>query len=90
MEKQIEKFLKNEIKEKGGECFKFVSPGNSGVPDRIAILPGGHIYFIELKSEGKKPRPLQLKTLERLKHLGCEVYVFDNKEDINKWIEALK
>ena len=43
LEKDIEKFLNDNIKKLGGRSYKFVSPGNSGVPDRIIFLPGGKI-----------------------------------------------
>lgn len=31
--------------------MKFVSPGNDGVPDRIVVLPGGRVIFVELKAQ---------------------------------------
>ena len=51
LEKEIEAWLNKKIKELGGLSFKFVSPNNPGVPDRIYILPGGRVYFVELKTE---------------------------------------
>lgn len=51
LEKEIEAWLNKKIKELGGLSFKFVSPNNPGVPDRIYIFPGGHVYFVELKTE---------------------------------------
>lgn len=58
-EKEVEAFLKNEIRKLGGLLLKFVSPGNDGVPDRIAIMPDGRVWFIEFKAEGGDLRPLQ-------------------------------
>lgn len=55
LEKDIEKFLNDNIKKLGGRSYKFVSPGNSGVPDRIIFLPGGRIYFVELKTKKRSP-----------------------------------
>ena len=51
-ERDIEKWLREKIQQLGGVAMKFTSPGNDGVPDRIAILPGGQVWFKELKKEG--------------------------------------
>jgi hypothetical protein len=61
---------------------KFVSPGLDGMPDRIVLLPGGRIAFVEVKAPGKKPRPLQLARHKLLRDLGFKVYVLDNIEGI--------
>ena len=56
LEKQIEARLRKRVNEMGGLFYKFVSPGNDGVPDRIAVLPGGRVWFIELKpTEAEHP-----------------------------------
>ena len=52
-EKQIEHRLAEAVRKRGGLCVKWVSPGLDGVPDRIVLLPGKHIAFIELKAPGK-------------------------------------
>ena len=51
LEKQIERKLVREVKNLGGVAYKFISPGSSGVPDRIVILPGENPIFVELKTE---------------------------------------
>ena len=53
MEKEsaIERYLVRKVKEHGGLCYKFVSPGNPGVPDRLVILPDGRVIFVELKTD---------------------------------------
>lgn len=81
-EKIIENKLKNTIKEKGGLCLKFVSPGFDGVPDRIILLPGGIIAFAELKAPGKKLHPLQERRKRQLESLGFSVFCIDNTECI--------
>ena len=55
-ENAVERTLRNEIKRQGGWCLKFVSPGTAGVPDRICLLPGRVIAFVELKAPGKAVR----------------------------------
>ena len=46
LEKQIEQALLRRVKELGGMCEKFTSPGRRAVPDRIVTLPGGQIIFV--------------------------------------------
>lgn len=71
----------------GGIAYKFVSPGNTGVPDRLVLFPRGRIAFVELKAPGKKPTALQLLQQRRIKDLGFEVLVIDNKADVDKFIQ---
>ena len=78
LEKAIERTLVQAVKARGGICPKFVSPGTDGMPDRIVLLPGGHIGFVEVKAPGKKPRPLQLARHSLLRELGYRVYVLDD------------
>ena len=82
LEKQIERKLVNTVKAAGGLCPKFVSPGMDGMPDRLILMPGGRLAFVELKAPGKKPRPLQLHRHDQLRDLGFEVFVLDRQEDI--------
>lgn len=78
-ENLIEKHLVAEVKKAGGVAFKFVSPARRSVPDRIVLLPGGRIVFVECKAPGKPPRPDQLREHERLRKLGFTVVVLDSK-----------
>lgn len=89
-ESKIEKRLKKEIELIGGKALKFVSPGMSGVPDRIILLPHGRIVFIELKAPGKKPRPIQIKRIKEIKELGFDVRVIDSIEDVLKFVKEMK
>lgn len=73
-EKEIEEKLRIGIKEIGGLCLKWVSPGYTGVPDRIILLPGGVIRFAELKAPGKKERKRQEVVQGILRSLGFVVY----------------
>ncbi|MBQ3138071.1 MAG: VRR-NUC domain-containing protein [Ruminococcus sp.] len=85
-EKNIEISLRDAVKAKGGLCWKFVSPGTVGVPDRIILMPKGQIVFVETKATGEKPRKIQLKRHRQLKALGFHVYVLDDKEKITELI----
>jgi len=81
LEKEIEKALVKRVKELGGLCEKFTSPGRRSVPDRIVTLPGGRIIFVECKAPGKKPTELQLRDHERRRNLGCEVIIINDMDD---------
>ena len=72
-ERDIEKWLRRQVERLGGLAFKFTSPGNDGVPDRLAVLPGGTIYFIELKTDRGRLTPIQVWQQDRLRQLGCQV-----------------
>ncbi len=81
LEKTIEQALVKRVKELGGMAEKFVSPGRRSVPDRLVTLPGNVIIFVELKSEGKHPTPLQELDHERRRALGCDVRVINTLEE---------
>lgn len=85
-EKDIEAYLRKRVAEIGGKAFKFVSPGNNGVPDRLVCLPGGKILFAELKAPGKKPTALQEKQMSDLEKLGFECWIVDSKEKSDYFI----
>ena len=85
-EKQIEQKLMKAVRSAGGIAPKLVSPGFDGMPDRMVLLPGGHIGFVEVKAPGKKPRQLQLSRHRLLHLLGFKVYVIDRAEQIEKII----
>lgn len=90
LEKDIEKKLVNGVRQLGGKAFKWVSPGNTGVPDRIVILPKGRIIFVELKTETGTVRPVQKNMISFLRNLGCDVRVLKGIEEVNKFLEGIK
>jgi hypothetical protein len=89
-ESVVEAYLRDQVKQAGGRAYKFVSPGNDGVPDRLVCFPGGQAYFVELKAPGKNPRPLQVIQIKRLRDLGFSVYVIDCKESVDKLLNHLQ
>ena len=89
-EKQIENKLASEVKKAGGIALKFVSPSFDGMPDRLVLIPDGHIAFVELKAPGKKPRPLQLARHRLLRSMGFRVYVIDRMEQIGGMLNELR
>ena len=90
IEKKIEKKLVSEAKKAGGLAPKFVSPGWDGVPDRMVLLPDRKIGFVELKSPGKKMRPLQVRRKKQLESLGFKVWCVDSEEQIGGVIDAIR
>ena len=89
-EKFIEKKLVDAVKHAGGLAPKFFIPGLNGVPDRIILLPEGHMAFVELKAPGKKMRPLQMRRKKQLEHLGYQVYCIDEIEKIGDVIHEIQ
>lgn len=88
-EKTIENKLKTAVKEKGGLCLKFTSPGFDGVPDRIILMPGCKVAFAEIKAPGKKLRPLQERRKRQLESLGFSVFCVDNTECIGGVVDEI-
>lgn len=89
-ERDIERWLVSLIKRMGGEAFKFVSPGNDGVPDRLVCMPGGRIYFVELKTDRGRPSGLQQWQMERLRRLGVSVHLITGMEEAMQFIRMLQ
>lgn len=89
-EKQIEEYLRISVKIVGGRAYKWTSPGNNGVPDRIVVLPKGKIHFVELKKpKGGKTASLQNVQQKRLKKLGANVWQLHTKELIDSFIKEV-
>ena len=89
-EATIERKLVSAAKLRGGSCPKWVSPGYDGVPDRIVLLQGGKIGFVEVKALGKKPRPLQTARHKTLMKLGFRVFVIDSPEQIGEVLDEIE
>lgn len=89
LEKEIEKILVAEIARVGGRAYKFVSPGNDGVPDRVVCLPNGKTYFVELKTTSGKLTNLQKVQIERLKDLGQKVFVLKGLDGVAEFFRML-
>ena len=85
-EKVLEKYLVSEVKSLGGWAVKLLSGLVTGLPDRLILLPGGVVAFVEVKTTGKKATPRQLIVHKKLRQLGFRVEVLDSKEGINNFI----
>ncbi len=89
-EKRIERRLVRMTSQMGGMALKFVSPGCDGVPDRLVLLPGGKVGFVEVKAPRKKPRPLQVRRISQIRGLGFPVFVVDGMEQIEEVLQKIK
>ena len=88
-EKTKETKLVQAVRAKGGLAPKFTSHGFDGVPDRLILLPGGKVAFIELKAPGKTLRPLQVRRKRQLEALGFSVYCIDRPEQIETVLQEI-
>lgn len=85
-ESPIERHLCKLVSKAGGRAYKWVSPGNKGVPDRLVFLHGV-IFLVELKATNGK-----LSTMQKIQHkvleaLGHHVAVLSSKEQVSEWVE---
>lgn len=84
LEKDIERKLRKMVESHGGLCLKWVCPGWSGVPDRILLLPGGRVMFVETKRpEGGQVSKLQRWWIKKLTELGFTAGLAWSEKDIN-------
>ena len=86
-EKFIERYLCSEVESRGGLALKYSNQGAMGYPDRLCVIPGGRVFWVEVKSKGRKPDILQCIRISVLRDLGQHVYVADSVETIDKILE---
>lgn len=89
-EKLIEKNLKKGVEKLDGWCIKFWPLSLGGFPDRIILIPFSKIFFVELKSTGEQPEPLQKVQINRLRRMGFRVDVIDRQEQLNEYLKFLQ
>lgn len=89
-EKLLEKNLREKVKSLNGLALKFHCQSFTGFPDRIVLMPFGKLYFVELKSEGKKPTKIQLSVHKILCDLGFLVFVIDTKEKLSNFLKLIE
>lgn len=90
-EKDLEKNLTKAVHARGGLAWKFVSPGTVGVPDRIVILPKGHIAFIELKKPGTgKLTKIQARRQAQLKQLDALAFIVNHPDQIETVLNQIE
>lgn len=85
----IENKLVREVEKRGGVCYKFVSPSNPGVPDRIVITPDGRVIFVELKAPFGRMSNIQKWQKERLLQRGVDVRVVRGMDQVREFIREV-
>lgn len=90
LEKDVEAYLRTEVLKLSGKAYKFTSPANRSVPDRIVMLPGGRIYFVEVKTTKGKLTPGQERELDLIDKFGFKTFVAYGKEGVDHFIKAVR
>ena len=88
-ESVIEARLVRLVRSRGGLCFKFVSPGNPGVPDRIVITPEGRTVYVELKTEAGRLAAIQKWQQEEMRKRGAEVRTLKGLDQVLAFVEEV-
>ena len=89
LEKEVEKHFKWAVEVIGGKTYKFTSPSQRGVADRIACLPNGQTWFVELKIKGGRLSELQKVFANTVLGLNQKYTRLLTKEQIDEWIKTL-
>jgi len=88
-ESAIEAKLVRMVRDRGGLCYKFVSPGNPGVPDRIVITPDGKTIYAELKTEVGRLAAIQKWQISEMQKRGMDVRVLKGLPDVKAFVEEV-
>lgn len=91
-EKRYEKNLREKIDKLGGYCLKFWCLSVSGFPDRMVLMPGGRIWFVELKSYSKLPKKLGLQKWwhGKLKQLGFQIVIINSDDTLSYFLNTVE
>ena len=90
LEKEIERWLGEQMKKLGCLYFKFTSPSNPGVPDRIVITPDGRTIYVELKTEIGRLSNIQKWQIERMRACGADVRRVNGKDEARAFAREVK
>jgi len=84
-ESEVELYFVWAVLSLDGITYKFKSPNQRGVADRIACLPNGDTWFVELKTKGGRLSELQKLYAKNMEKLNQKYAVLWNKEQIDEW-----
>jgi hypothetical protein len=86
LEKDVERRLVKGVEALGGKAYKFVSPAHRGVADRLVVLPGGRVWFVEVKTDNGKLSPLQEVFRYEIKNMGCDYCCVYGAGDVDNFL----
>ena len=89
VESSIERRMGELVRRRGGLYYKFVSPGQAGVPDRIIVAPGGQCVFVELKTETGRLSNIQKWQIGRMRDMGLDVRKVSGWEQARALVDEL-
>lgn len=89
-ERTSEETLRDGVAAMGGRCFKLNFPGVAGAPDRLVLLPGGRLFFVELKSKTGALETSQRVMFPKLAALGFPVRVLYGSDDVSNFLSELR
>jgi hypothetical protein len=84
LERDLEAYFRREIKARQGWAIKLT--GIKGLPDRMVLLPGGRLYFVELKTERGRLAPIQKAVHYKLLGLGFMVHVLYGRQSVDEFL----
>lgn len=90
LESKVENYLVRRIEELGLVCVKFVPEQRPGMPDRLVLLKGTRVVWVELKTDGGRLSELQRYRHAELRKLGHEVAVLWNKDQVDEFVDELR
>lgn len=88
-EKTVEAYLVKRMKELGGKAYKWVSPGNDGVPDRLCVFPGARVEMVELKGKGGALTSSQKKRFPELARFGRRIWILWSRAEVDRFLEHM-
>lgn len=88
-EAAIERYFVAQVKALGGVAYKFTSPAHRGVADRVVVLPGGVVWFVEIKAPSGRLSELQKVFAQDMARMGQNYACLWNKEQVDEWIKTL-
>ena len=88
-ESEIERHLVWHVERLGGKAYKFTSPSNRGVADRVVCLPDGTVWFVEVKAPNGRLSPLQRKFGNEMEEMGQRYICLWSKELVEQWAKGL-
>lgn len=86
-EGKIQAYARAEFEGLGALVRKLRYEGRNGCPDLLVLLPGGVVWFVEVKKDGATgPDPHQAREHERMQKRGANVFVVGSKSQVDSLI----